>query len=260
MKNQPVCEKNAEILFNRFFLQSFPLGSLELFAPFSAEEFKNGYDTKIAGRSAFKEIYLQFKAPMFSEKQDRFTIRTTEHQHNLLKSYPPFSAFYVAPTFRTLKELNEAQTQIETAKEFLRFFVCIEVSCLPQKIKFFHYGHVDSKRGCPDVRYKVPDDGGAKIAKRPIPAKHRILGTQLLSLFKEEQVGHTVALSQGIPKIRQNFDKKLPMMLNEGQSVQKNFVDNEDLAAMNHDFANVFNFSEFCTISEFGVFIREKLR
>ena len=49
-------------------------------------------------------------------------------------------------------------------------------------------------------------------------------------------------------------------MLNEGQSVQKNFVDNEDLAAMNHDFANVFNFSEFCTISKFGVFIREKLR
>jgi len=38
----PVCEKNIEILFNRFFLQSFPLGSLEIFAPSSAEDFLEG--------------------------------------------------------------------------------------------------------------------------------------------------------------------------------------------------------------------------
>ncbi len=40
MTFRPVSEKAAEILFNRFLLQAFPLGSLELFAPSSAEEFR----------------------------------------------------------------------------------------------------------------------------------------------------------------------------------------------------------------------------
>jgi hypothetical protein len=37
-------EKAAEILFNRYMLQSFGLGGAQLFAPSSIEEFKNGYD------------------------------------------------------------------------------------------------------------------------------------------------------------------------------------------------------------------------
>lgn len=243
MSNQPISEKIAEILFNRFFLQASPLGSLELFAPSSAEEFRKGYDAKVIGRSTFREIYLQFKAPYFSLNRDRFTIRPTEHQHNLLKEYTAFSAFYVAPTFRSLQELNIAQTKIKASAEFLKFFVCIEVSCLPARIDFFHYWHVDSKRGCPDVCYKIPGDGLVKTAKHLVPAKRRMLGTKLASLLKEKQVGHAVSLSSTADGINPVFSE------NQAEAARN----------WNTEAIEVFNISDSCKPSDFGIFVRESL-
>ena len=117
MAFRPVSEKTAEILFNRSFLHAFPLGSLELYAPSSVEEFHNGYDAKVVGRSTFSEIYLQFKSPTYSDKRDQFTIQLTPHQHRLLKAYPPLSAYYVAPMFLSLHDLNKAQGNLKTVSE-----------------------------------------------------------------------------------------------------------------------------------------------
>src|SRR5688500_17920528 len=139
MNEKPVNEKSAEILFNRFLLQAFPLGAIELFAPSSVEEFRRGYDTKIVGLTCFREIYLQFKAPTYSKARARFTIRPTRHQHSLLQAYDIDSAYYVASTFQSLKELNEAQTSLQAEADFLQHFVCIEISHLPAVVDFFHY-------------------------------------------------------------------------------------------------------------------------
>jgi hypothetical protein len=243
MSYQPISEKIAEILFNRFFLQASPLGSLELFAPSSAEEFRRGYDAKVIGRSTFREIYLQFKAPYFSTNQDRFRIRPTEHQHNLLREYTAFSAFYVVPSFRSLQELNAAQTKIRASADFLKFFVCIEVSCLPAKINFFHYWHVDTKRGCPKVCYKIPDDGSVRTVKHLVPAKRRLLGTKLASLLRSKKVGHTVSLSPVT-------DDSHPAFL-EGEAGIRGI--------WNPESTDVFRISDNCKPADFGIFVRENL-
>lgn len=165
---KPVSEKAAEILFNRFLLQSFPLGTIVLFAPSSAQEFKSGYDSKLAGHAAFLEIYLQFKAPTYSNRRNLFTISVTSHQHQLLKAYPPHSAYYVAPMFRSLRELNEAQRDLTVSVDFLKHFVCIEVSGLPAEVDFFHFLQPESHRESPQVKYKTPDDGTTRTATHAV--------------------------------------------------------------------------------------------
>lgn len=160
MSARPFSEKTAEILFNRFFLQAFPLGGVQLFAPSSIEELKMGYDTKIARCSSLRELYLQFKAPLYSESRSRFTISPTQHQHRLLrKLYPPHAAYYVAPMFRSLTELNKAQEFVKTAADFLKNFICIEIATLPPQVDFFHYIQPSSHRESPLVKFKIPDDG-----------------------------------------------------------------------------------------------------
>lgn len=42
-------EKTTEILFNRYFLQSFRLGEVVLYAPSSREEYEKGYDARLTG-------------------------------------------------------------------------------------------------------------------------------------------------------------------------------------------------------------------
>ena len=98
-----VSEKGFEILFNRFALSSFKLGELVLYAPTSNEEFTNGYDTKITGLETFREIILQFKSANINKKGDLFTAQITEHQHKILNKYGNDTAYYILPTFETLK-------------------------------------------------------------------------------------------------------------------------------------------------------------
>lgn len=63
MSERTISEKALEILFNRFLLQCFPLGAVQLFAPTTVEEFRSGYDSRVVGFSSLRELYLQFKAP-----------------------------------------------------------------------------------------------------------------------------------------------------------------------------------------------------
>ena len=146
MATRPMSEKAAEILFNRYMLQSFGLGGAQLFAPSSIEEFKNGYDAKIVGFSPLREIYLQFKAPDFLERNQRFTIRTTPHQHALLKSYPARAAYYVSAMFHSMEQMNQAQAILKTAEDFLKDFECVEVSCLPPDVRSIHYSRPENHR------------------------------------------------------------------------------------------------------------------
>lgn len=189
MNKRPISEKSAEILFNRFLLQSFPLGRVQLFAPTSFEEFRNGYDARVVGFSSFRELYLQFKAPLYSESRARFTVSATAHQHRLLKSYPPRSAYYVAPMFKSLAELNAAQSNLHTAADFLKNFVCIEVAPLPTELDFFHYVQPPSHRESPQVKYKTPGDGQTRTAIHPVNGDGWLRGSTLLTKFKANEIG-----------------------------------------------------------------------
>ena len=198
MSDRPVSEKAAEILFNRFLLQSFPLGGVQLFAPSSIEEFKKGYDTKVTGWSSLRELYLQFKAPTYSESRGLFTIRLTPHQHRLLQaSYPARAAYYVAAMFRSLTELNSAQATVKTAANFLKRFVCIDVASLPSEVDFLHYIQPASHRESPFVKFKTPNDGSTRTASHSVSADGWLRGSTLAKKFKAKEVGVRYDLTGG---------------------------------------------------------------
>jgi hypothetical protein len=194
MSVRPVSEKAIEILFNRCVLQSFDLGSVQLFAPTSVEEFERGYDGRVVGPRALREIYLQFKAPTYSDANARYTVKITPHQHAILKAmYPARSAYYVAPMFRTLVEFGEAQSTLTgAAANFLKHFVCIDIASLPVEVDFLNYEHPENHLESPEVKFKTPVDGKVRVAHRAVPAQAWCRGSTLLRLFKEGEVGAQV--------------------------------------------------------------------
>ena len=233
---KPVSEKAAEILFNRFLLQSFPLGTIELFAPSSAQEFKSGYDSKLAGHVAFREIYLQFKAPTYSNRRNLFTISVISHQHQLLKAYPPHSAYYVAPMFRSLRELNEAQRDLTVAVDFLKHFVCIEVSGLPSEVDFFHFLQPESHRESPQVKYKTPADSTTKTATHAVQRPGWLSGSGLVTKFRDNEIGSTFPL-----EFKQVDDVLYAEARESGQG-------------------SLFDCAEQLSASKFGVAVRKDVR
>src|SRR2546422_6559555 len=192
MSMRPVSEKAAEILFTRFMLQAFPLGHIELFAPSSREEFIRGYDAHFVGQNPFRQLCLQFKAPTYSESHDRFTIYPTAHQHQLLKTYPANSAFYVAGMFPSLREFNLYQTHLRKAADFLAHFVCIEVSALPDEVDFFHFTRPSLRRLSPHVTFKIPVDGAVRVATHTVTEGGWFRGHVLLERFRGGAVGGLV--------------------------------------------------------------------
>lgn len=132
-KKKPVNEKTAEILFNRFFLSSFPLGSITFESPTTKEEYNKGYDAKAAGTEHFNEIFLQFKAPSYEGSAFEFVL--DKHQQSILHKRAENSAFYVVPMFPEPEKMMEAQRQKTELPDFLSKYRCIEISHLPEETK-----------------------------------------------------------------------------------------------------------------------------
>lgn len=192
---RPFSEKMSEILFNRYFLQSFRLGEVSLYAPSSVEEFKSGYDSKLIGSSTFRELYLQFKAPTYSERKGLFTIQVKRDQHRKLKEYyPPRTAYYVAHMFSSLQEVTSVQKNLKIAADFLRDFIAIEISSLPEDVSFFQYEPVSHSKS-PTIKYKLPSEGNIRTAKYDIARKDWLRGNQLVDEFKRNSIGAIVELS-----------------------------------------------------------------
>jgi hypothetical protein len=147
------------------------------------------YDSKVVGFSSLRELYLQFKAPLYSEARDRFKLTPTPHQHAVLKAYPPRTAYYVAPTLRSLAELNSAQRDLGSAVDFLRHFICIEVSALPSEVSFFHYTKPANHRRSPEIAFKTSRDGAVRTAEHFVNSDGWHRGSALLTKFKRGEVG-----------------------------------------------------------------------
>jgi hypothetical protein len=245
MSFRPVSEKAAEILFTRFMLQAFPLGQLELFAPSSAEEFISGYDAKLVGRASFRELYLQFKAPTYSERYDRFTIRPTAHQHRLLKAYPANSAFYVAGMFRSLHDFNTQQTHLHTVADFMARFVCIEVSALPDRIDFFHFFYLSPNSQLLHVACKVPEDGLTRIARHAVSERGWLRGHTLLTNFKADALGVVVGLDDSdLSPASDDVARAQGMLFNESVWYPSR--------------SQLYELSGDCTPSDFGIHLRKE--
>ncbi|MCI1192604.1 hypothetical protein MOJ79_12190 [Calidifontimicrobium sp. SYSU G02091] len=187
-----VSEKAAEILFNRFMLQWFGLGAAQLFAPTSPQEFACGYDGKVVGFDAMRELYLQFKAPSLSRRDRRFTVRLTPHQHERLKRYPPGSAFYVAGMFGSMADFNRAQAGVKTAEDFLRHFVCIDAAALPQDARAITFGIPESHRHSPEPGFKASAHGPGPADFEPLVGSQWERGNTLVSKLKQGQVGRVL--------------------------------------------------------------------
>lgn len=187
-----VSEKAAEILFNRFMLQWFGLGGAQLFAPTSPQEFACGYDGKVVGFGAMRELYLQFKAPTLSQRDRRFTARLTPHQHERLKRYPPGSAYYVAGMFSSMEHFNRAQAEVKTAEDFLRHFVCVDATALPHDARSVTFGIPESHRHSPEPGFKAFEHGPGPTDFAPLAGSQWERGNTLVAKLKQGQVGRVV--------------------------------------------------------------------
>ena len=188
-------EKGFEILFNRFALNKFNLGELVLYAPTSYEEFTNGYDTKITGLETFREIILQFKSAAINKKGDLFTAQITKHQHEILNKYDSDTAYYILPTFESIKELNKIQASLKSSNDFLKYCICIDASKLPEQVDFIQYRKPDSHKESPLIKYKIPEDGKVKKAKHNIKGNAWCRGSTLLDKFKSNSNGTVFSTS-----------------------------------------------------------------
>jgi hypothetical protein len=192
-----VFEKAAEILFNRFMLQWFGLGGAQLFAPTTTQEFTCGYDGKVVGFDAMRELYLQFKAPSLSQRDRRFTVRLTPHQHERLKQYPPGSAYYVAVMFSSMEHFNRAQAKVKTAEDFLRHFVCVDATALPLDARGITFGIPESHRHSPEPGFNASAHGPGPTDFAPLVGSQWERGNTLVAKLKQGHVGRFVDFRGG---------------------------------------------------------------
>jgi len=194
---RPISEKAAELLFSRYMLQALGLRKAQLFAPSSWEERRVGYDQSIAGLSRFREINLQFKSPEVVEKWNRFTIRLSKSQHlTLLRLYRRRTAFYVAHTFTSLKQLNAEQMSphLAAARDFLKNFICIDVRGLPECTRSVHYVLLESGSKPREPTFKVDGDSSRRADTQPVKKTHWFRGDALLDALASGTVGEEIDL------------------------------------------------------------------
>lgn len=139
MEISAISEKNFELLFSHYWLRSFGMRELTLYAPSSRAEYLKGYDAMFYGTPQCRELYIQFKKPQYLKRDDSLEISITPHQHKRLLSHPRSSAYYVAHTFQSIGEINEVQSNIKSSKEFLRWFIAISAHAIPEGMERVSY-------------------------------------------------------------------------------------------------------------------------
>lgn len=206
MAGKEISERHFEMLFTWAALQDATLGKMGVHAPTSYQEFKNGYDAKMAGAASFREIYLQFKAPHYTKAGRRCRISITPHQHALLQNrYPAKSAYYVFSLIRSLPELNTVHSQLTSASGMLLHYVCVDAAALPAEVSFLHIDIPEDCTDLPKVRYKIPEDEERpRTAEHEVGKKDVLHGKTLMRHFKGKEAGYTVKPT----KVKKSADVK----------------------------------------------------
>ncbi len=212
--NRP-SEKMTEMLFCRYALQTFGLQDATLYAPSSRQEFINGYDAAFVGGASCRELYLQFKRP--SRAWGRFRIKLVPHQHERLQHYPPGAAFYVGHIFESVQELQQAHKGIRTAKEFLKYFVAVDVNGIAPNASRIEYDRSDKTSQPSGVRYRC--QRGKSAPQHTVPHGKWYRGGQLLDLYKRGGVGHHVTLADSTCG-RQELTSQ-PLSINVADNIER---------------------------------------
>ena len=183
-------EKLTELLFNRYFLQSFGLAGMILYARSSREEYEKGYDARLTSSQSFTEVFLQFKRRRLTAH--RFPLSTSPHQHRNLRKRPSRSSYYVGHTFRDLPELERAQQDARASREFLKYFILIDITDLDPQLTGIVYERNEQSR--------LPRTVSASCYGRRVRVRSEqyFTGTAFREAFSRRHVGaHTSLTAEG---------------------------------------------------------------
>lgn len=185
-------EKLIELLFIRHGLQICG-PTTSLYAPSTREEYYKGYDASFMGRPGGREILLQFKTPyVHVRRKGRFTITINPRQHERLLGHPENSAFYVSHAFQSIQEINDSQQNIVDSRQFLKFFIAIEVRALAPDTNFVQF--IRDGAAIPILpTFKRGTDGATRTARNPIPEADCYDGEHLLRQYKAKKVGRYIS-------------------------------------------------------------------
>lgn len=183
---KPPNEKTIELLFSRYLLARFPKGIL--LAPTTREEFADAYDAQLTCLDPCFEVVFQFKASQVSGEQ--FRIRCSDHQHARLRLYPAKTAFYVAPLFKSVTELEQAQLAAQQPEDFLKHYLAADASRLPRETSRIHFGRNFNGNPCnPTCEVKGQEE------REAVSTGDWFRGDEIIHRIRSREVGAATWLS-----------------------------------------------------------------
>jgi hypothetical protein len=177
---------------------------------------------------------------------DGRTLRGAPFCWNLRTYTEENHAYYVASMFRSFTELNEAQVHLQTASDFLKHFVCIEISRLPDVVDFFQYKWPDTHRSSPNLRFKMPGDGCGRTAIHPITGAGWLRGSTLFEKFRAKEIGAIIFSSNADIHRKAPEDRMGVDLLSEQEAW-------EPLSS------GAYEHAAHCAPSDFGVMMRQRV-
>ena len=186
--NQNIPNTNwSERLFIAYFLQSFRLGSISFSAPASEKEFASSYPTP--SFASGHEVLLLFPQVEYNGK--KFIMNLAKETHKRIKQRPAGTAFYVGHTFTNASEINSVQPTIRTAKEFLRYFLVVEASSLPETTVKIRYGKskISSMPIAPVCKYEMQLKTKIGEKSENVDQNNHYSGMHFRNLFSKRILG-----------------------------------------------------------------------
>lgn len=177
----------TEHLFITYLIQSFRLGHIQYFHPVTAEEFSALYPQQAFSRG--QEVLLQFC--QVKKVKNKMVMNISSEVHKKLKQRKAETAFYVGHIFEKSSELNNAQSYIKSAKDFLRNFIVVDASTLPNATVKIRYGKSKITRMAiaPVAKYQVPLKTRMGEKTKKIENKHYYSGVHFRNLFSQKILG-----------------------------------------------------------------------
>lgn len=177
----------TEHLFIAYFIQSFRLGHLQYLHPFNAEDFSALYPLQAFSRG--HEVLLQFCR--VKKIKNKMVMNISPEVHKKLKQREAGTAFYVGHIFEKTSEVNNAQFSLKSAKDFLRNFIVVDASALPNATVKIRYGRSKITRMAiaPVAKYQVPLKTRMGEKTKKIENKHYFSGVHFRNLFSQKILG-----------------------------------------------------------------------
>lgn len=177
----------TEHLFIAYLIQSFRLGHIQYLHPVNAEDFSALYPLQAFSRG--HEVLLQFC--QVKKIKNKMVMNISPEVHKKLKQRKAGTAFYVGHIFEKTSEVNNAQFSLKSAKDFLRNFILVDASTLPNETVKIRYGKSKITRMAvaPVAKYQVPLKTRMGEKTKKIENQHYYSGVHARNLFSQKIIG-----------------------------------------------------------------------